>query len=144
QALREVAQELAAPRVDLLRVETEVVGVGKDLLHRLAGLVDAAEPRERLDQPERARRECALLAHVLARAIDEAGAGCEPLPNRVHGAAEALRLGVAHAAGPEHARVERLLAGPAAVRPELVRPAVPLDPGVKTLVLLAPLRHVAV
>ena len=91
QPLREVPEQLAARRVDLLGEEPDVVRVREDLLHRLAGLVDPAEPRERLDEPEGARDERALLPDVLARAVEEPAAAREPLADRVDGAAEALR-----------------------------------------------------
>ena len=61
ERLREVAQRLAG-RADLLGVEAEVVRVGEHLLERQPRLVEPPRPRQRLDVPERADREGALVA----------------------------------------------------------------------------------
>jgi hypothetical protein len=62
EGLREVAQVLAAVRVDLLAVELQRTGEGEQLGAELAGLVDLADLAQRGDQPERADGERALLA----------------------------------------------------------------------------------
>src|SRR5215210_5558356 len=56
EGLREVAQSLAAG-ADLLRVEPQVVGVGKHLLEDQPCLVEPPGPRQSLNVPERAYRE---------------------------------------------------------------------------------------
>src|SRR5262249_3985514 len=131
QPLREVAQELAAVGVDLLREETEVVRVREDLLHRLAGLFDAAQPGQCLDQPERAGDDGAPLADGLAGAVGEPGRRGKSLADRAARRVEPLPLGVVHPQRAQDPGVERVLARPAAVRAELLGPAALLDPGVE-------------
>ena len=53
EGLGEVAKGLTA-RPDLLRVETQVVGVGEHLLQNKAGLPQPTSLREAFDEPERA------------------------------------------------------------------------------------------
>lgn len=65
EALREVAEKLAGGRLDLLRVEADVVRERERALRDLGRLVDATELRERLCEPERTRDERAFLV-VLA------------------------------------------------------------------------------
>src|SRR4029453_6812122 len=83
ERLREVPQ-LLARRPDLLRVEPEVVRVGEHLLEGESGLLEPARARERLDVPERADRERALVApeavwrRLDVVATDEAGGGGLP------------------------------------------------------------------
>jgi uncharacterized membrane protein YccC len=66
EGLREVAERVAG-RADLLRVEPEVVRVGEHLLERQPRLVQPPGARERLDVPERADRERALVAAQAVR-----------------------------------------------------------------------------
>ena len=61
ERLGEVPERLPG-EADLLRVEPDVVRVGEHLLEREPRLVDASRARQRLDVPERADRERALLA----------------------------------------------------------------------------------
>src|SRR5207302_7906931 len=78
QTLGEVAEELPALWVDLLRVEANVVGKPDELVHQAARLVEAALAGERVDEPEGASEERAFLARdaVFAPvAVDE-----RPLP----------------------------------------------------------------
>ena len=70
ERLREVAERLAG-RADLLGVEPEVVGVGEHLLEGQPRLVEPPGARERLDVPERADRERALVAaQAVGRGLD--------------------------------------------------------------------------
>src|SRR5438105_1820552 len=98
EPLREVAEQLARARVDLLGEEADVVRVWEYEFHRLGRLVDATETRERLDDPERACDERAFLPDVLARTVDQAGSRGEPLADRVDRLPEPLLLGIARAA----------------------------------------------
>src|SRR5690242_703894 len=54
QPLREIAQQLAGLRLDLLREQPEIVGFGDRQVERLARLLDVAAARQALNQPERA------------------------------------------------------------------------------------------
>src|SRR5581483_6953420 len=140
ETLREVAEELAARGVDLLRVEADVVRELEQLLHRLARLLDAADARERLDEPERAREERALLPLLAAVAVEEWAAGAERGADRVDRRARArvVRLQEAGADREQHRRVEFLGAGVERVAPLLRGPAAVVDPRTDLLRLLAP------
>src|SRR4051794_3806326 len=83
QPLREVAEERARLRVDLLGVEPDVVPQRDQRVHRLARLVEAAEPRERLHEPERAGDERAFAAAPARVAVEQRPARAEPLAHRV-------------------------------------------------------------
>src|SRR5689334_16247177 len=61
ERLREIA-ELTAGAVDLLGVQAEVVGVGEHLLEDQPRLVQPTGTAQRIDVPERAQRERALVA----------------------------------------------------------------------------------
>ncbi len=61
EGLREVAQSLAA-RPDLLRVKSQVVGVGKHLLEDQPCFVESPGSRQSLNLPERAYRDRSILA----------------------------------------------------------------------------------
>ena len=56
-----VAEEGAVARVELLRVEADVVGEAEQLLHQRLRLPHAPRVRERVHEPERAREEDALV-----------------------------------------------------------------------------------
>src|SRR5207249_2530387 len=75
ERLGQVAQEVAVRGVDLLRVQAYIVGQADQLVHRRGGLVDAADARERLDDPEGAREEGALLLLHPAVAVDKGAPG---------------------------------------------------------------------
>ena len=60
EALREVAEELAASRVDLLRVEADIVRAPDQLVEQLRGGVDPTPLRVRVGEPERAGDEGAF------------------------------------------------------------------------------------
>src|SRR5436190_24302269 len=57
ERLREVAEQLAARRVDLLRDQAEVVRVADEPVEQLLGPLDLARLRERRDEPEGADHE---------------------------------------------------------------------------------------
>src|SRR5207248_10634192 len=77
EPLREVAEEPAALRVDLLGEQTDVVRVTEHLPHRPARLGDPPCARERLDEPERAGHERALGPLLPAVPIEESAARVE-------------------------------------------------------------------
>ena len=72
EALREVAEKLAARRVDFLRVEADVVRELDELAHQPVSLVGAAGAAERVDEPEGAREERTLALGRPRRAVEEA------------------------------------------------------------------------
>src|SRR3954454_5142804 len=62
EGLREVAEQLAVGRLDLLGQEAEVVRVAGELVEERLCAVDLAGLRQARDEPERAEHEGALLA----------------------------------------------------------------------------------
>src|SRR5918911_1040415 len=70
EGLREVAQCLAA-RPNLLRIKPQVVGVREHLFEDEPGFLNLSCSRQRLDEPERAQTEGALLTHqAVGRLLD--------------------------------------------------------------------------
>ena len=62
ERLREVAEVATAVRIDLLRVQPEGAGEREQFLAQLMGSIELADLDQRRHQPERADRECTLLA----------------------------------------------------------------------------------
>ena len=60
ESLREVAQQLVGVRVDLLGIEANIAGEVDQVLHERGGLIEAADPGERVREPKRAAEEGAL------------------------------------------------------------------------------------
>src|SRR5262249_25715203 len=58
--LREIAPQLAAARIDVLREQAELRAARQQRLELLARLLDFARHRERVDVPERTHRESRL------------------------------------------------------------------------------------
>src|SRR3954471_15253110 len=69
QRLREVAEEGAVGRVDLLGIEADVVREAGELVEQRGRLVGPAGGRQRLDEPERARQERALALDPAGQAV---------------------------------------------------------------------------
>jgi hypothetical protein len=62
ERLREVPEMQTAVRIDLLGIQKQRAGIGKELCAQRAGAAELADLRQRRDQPERADRKRALLA----------------------------------------------------------------------------------
>src|SRR5581483_801793 len=107
-----VAEERAGRRVDLLRVEPDVIPRGDELVHQLVRLLDAVEPGKGAGEPERAREERPLPAGasgaVLAAVAVEERARPELASKRVDGGAHPVevRRAALEERQREHARVE--------------------------------------
>ena len=131
-------------RVDLLRVEAKVVRERQELLDRRPRLRRAARPRERLDEPERAREERALLGRLAAVAVEERPTRPELLADGGDRAGHALagRVGEAHPRRAQHGGVELLRVRVEGVRAASLREAPRLDELADGLALLAPARRV--
>src|ERR671934_2556665 len=116
-------------RVDLLTEEADVVRERDHPAHGLARLVQPTGTRERLDEPERAGDERALLLLLAAVAVEERPARTQLVPDRVDRRAEPFgaRVEVAHPRQAEDARVELVAAWIHDVRAARVGPAFVLD-----------------
>src|SRR4051812_4311100 len=108
EPLREVAEESAGFRIDLLREQADVVRLRRHLLHRRPRLVDAAGPGERLDQPERAGDERTLRTLLAAVAVEQPAARIEILSDGVDHVREPLarRIEEVHPRAAKQAGVE--------------------------------------
>lgn len=74
ECLREVAEVLASGRIDLLGVQTDVIGAMEEALESVVGFVEAADASQRLDEPEGADDESSFRPNETVRpvvAIDE-------------------------------------------------------------------------
>src|SRR5205823_672645 len=122
------------------RVEAEVVREWQELLHRRPSLVHAARSRKRLDEPEGAGEERALLPLLAAVAVEQRPACGELLADRRDRAGDALagRLGEAHARRAQHRRVELLRVRVEGVGAASLREAAALDEVADGVALLAP------
>src|SRR5688572_2000934 len=60
EGLGEVAERRAGAGIDLLAVQADIVGDAEKLLEIVAGALDLADPRQRLDEPEAADSKGAL------------------------------------------------------------------------------------
>ena len=83
EGLREVAEELAGRRVDLLGVEPDVIGVAQHPAEDPLGPLALADHGQRLGQPEGADREGALLSLQpvgVTVAVDQLAVGAGELP----------------------------------------------------------------
>src|SRR6185437_14862978 len=87
ERLREVAEQLAIRRVDLLGEKAEIVGVGDQLVEQLFGAIDLTGLGQRGDKPKRADHECAFLAgqSVGVEALLVAVAEDQPVLGQVRG-----------------------------------------------------------
>src|SRR5207253_265984 len=127
QALREVAEQLAALGVDLLRPEADVVRLRHEIVHQLGRLVTPPVARERVGEPERAGHEAALLRLLAAVAVDERPPS-ELAPQRVHRRLQpAFHAGKADPCREDDAGVELARAREERVAPPFLRPALGLD-----------------
>src|SRR5207248_3840941 len=79
QRLWEVADLIARCRIDLFREQTECARTTEQVLEHALTVVNLVESRERLHQPERARRESAL------RALKAIRTGCVSVQERPAG-----------------------------------------------------------
>src|SRR2546423_3353826 len=140
EPLREVAEELARARIDLLREEPQIVRVPEQLVHRLACLGDTARTRERLDDPERARHEGALDLLLAGVAVEERAAGSELAADRVDRRSHQLAVGIDEAGpgGPEGRRVELVGAGVEGEAPVAGGETARLDEVAERLLLFGP------
>src|SRR5437764_860475 len=141
EALREVAEELTRPRIELLGEEPEVVRKADQLVHRLAGLRDAARTRERLHEPERARHEGALHLLLAAVAVEERAARSELAADRLDRPSHelALRVDEAGPRRPQRRRVELVGVGVEGEAPVAGGETARLDELADRLPLLVPL-----
>jgi hypothetical protein len=69
ERLREVAEEVAGARIDLLAVEAEGIGEAQHAAEHALATFDVAGQDQRVGQPERADREHALLAGQAVLAV---------------------------------------------------------------------------
>src|SRR5882724_8965177 len=141
EGLGEVAEELAARRVDLLGEEADVVAVGKEVGEAFGRPLHFAHPGERLDRPEAADGEGRLAAGEAVgarrvaveevarpqRAVEVGEGAPEARPPRVDEAVDAEE---------EEAGVGPLFSQDVDVAPQAVAPARGLD-GVADLSALA-------
>ena len=117
--------------VDLLGVETEIVGQRKQLLHQRGRLLAAAAPRKCLDQPERAGHEAPFPAGEAvgaAVAVKERAARellADGVDRRVH--PRLIRRAKAHQRREQQACVQLADSGRAHVAVSLRRPAARVD-----------------
>src|SRR5438132_384562 len=57
ERLREISEEVAGVRIDLLRIEADVVGLRGESVHELGGLAQASRAGKRGNEPERTIEE---------------------------------------------------------------------------------------
>jgi hypothetical protein len=129
EPLREVPEELAGRRVDLFRVEADVVRVRQQLFEERCCVVNPAGARERLDEPEGARDERALGSCVARGPVEQAVPGVEPVTHRRDRAFQAFRCDASplHACRAQERGVEPVGARVLRVRAEVRGPAALLD-----------------
>src|SRR3954454_20314420 len=131
KALRKVAEEVAALRVDLLGVEADVVRELQELFHQADGRISPPEDRERFDQPEgtREKRSLGAFDSVLSRVTTYERAVGEVGLDRVDGREQArvVRVAVCEEHSEEQARVEVVAPCESAVAVPRGRPALAVD-----------------
>src|SRR5947209_6216211 len=97
QRLRVIAQHLPAGRINLLREQAKLAAQGYRLPQQLLGLIAATAARQRIDQPEGAGEEGALIRSLAAGRevpVEEDAAGAQAPADRIDRGLDAFRLPV--------------------------------------------------